>query len=111
MKKFIGWLAIILAILSLAPSIVPGAMSLIGLLVSLFSLILSIFSVEINNRKFFIITLSIVVFGVFLLNGVLRVWEPLPMPGDTRLMVYGVLALIIAGSGIAASQLSMPSEK
>lgn len=111
MKKVIGWLAIILSMVSLAPSIVPGAMSLMGLLLSLFALMLSILSVEINNRKFFNITLAIVVFGVLLVNDALRIWESLTMPVDIKLMVYAVVVLIIAGSGIAVSKLSISSEK
>ncbi|VAW84582.1 hypothetical protein MNBD_GAMMA16-529 [hydrothermal vent metagenome] len=46
MKNAIGWLAIVLAVLSLAPSLVPGAMSIMGLLASLGALIISIFSVS-----------------------------------------------------------------
>ena len=53
MKKVIGWIAVSISVFSLAPSVVPGAMSLMGLLASIFALVLSVFSVEKGKRVYF----------------------------------------------------------
>ena len=105
-KKVIGWFAVSLSILSIAPSIVPGAVSLMGFLLSLLALLLSIFSVEQNSKMYFNTTLSIVVFETLIVNDALRLWESLPMPISTKLAIYAVFTLLVYGSSIAAKRLS-----
>lgn len=95
MATLMGWTAIILAIFSLAPSFVPGALSVIGLLLSLAALIISVFSVKTCGKVFFTTTLGIVAFGVLLVNDGLRLWDPLDLPNDLKLALYG-LAVCVA---------------
>ena len=97
MNNIIGWAAITLAVLSLAPSIVPGAVSIMGLFISVLALIISIFSVTDKSKKYFNITLMIVFAGVFLVNDALRIWEPLPMPMDSKILIYAVFFLVVIG--------------
>ena len=97
MNNIIGWAAITLAVLSLVPSIVPGAVSIMGLFISVLALIISIFSVTDKSKKYFNITLMIVFAGVFLVNDALRIWEPLPMPMDSKILIYAVFFLVVIG--------------
>jgi len=106
MKRVVGWLAILMAAFSLAPSVVPGAMSLMGLGLSLLSLVLSVFSIKKGNKKHFDITLIFVVFGVFLLNDALRLWERLAMPLNVKLAAYGVFFIVVVGCKVVAERLS-----
>lgn len=106
MNHVVGWIAIGLAVLSLAPSIVPGAVSMMGLLMSLGALIISIFSVSSKGGKYFNITLIIVFSGVFLVNDALRVWDPLPMPINAKIAMYGVFSLVVVGCVFLARKLS-----
>lgn len=105
-KHTIGWIAVILAILSLAPSIVPGVMSLIGLMVSLGALVLSISSVGDGKNTYFKVTLSIVIAGLFLVNDALRVWEPLPMSINIKLSLYAIVSFVVLVSIFSANKLS-----
>ena len=104
--KVVGWVAIVLAILSLVPSVVPGAISIMGFLVSLGALVISIFSVSSEGKKHFNITLIIVVVGILLVNDALRVWDPLPMPINAKLIMYGIFFLVVVGSMFFAKKLS-----
>lgn len=106
MKNAIGWLAIVLAVLSLAPSLVPGAMSIMGLLASLGALIISVFSVSHGIKKHFNITLIIVVLGVFFINDALRVWESITIPINVKLTMYSLFGLVVLGSIFYANKLS-----
>jgi len=106
MKNAIGGLAIVLAVLSLAPSFVPGAMSIIGLLISLGALIVSIFSVSHGIRNHFNITLIIVILSAFFINDALRIWESMPMPLHVKLIMYGLFGLVVLMSLFFANRLS-----
>ena len=106
MKRIIGWVSILLAAFSLAPSIVPGAMSLMGFGLSLSSLVLSVFSVGKNSKKYFDITLIFVVFGVFLINDALRLWESLSIPLSVKLTSYAIFVVIVVACKVAAERLS-----
>lgn len=90
-----GWLAIALALFALAPSIVPGAFSVFGLLISLIALIVSVFSVKEKGRKYFTITMIIVIVSVFLVNDGLRIWQPLEMPINMKLVLYGLFCFVV----------------
>lgn len=104
MKSVIGWLAIVLATLSLAPSFVPGAMSLMGLLTSLGALIISLLSITNGKKIYFNITLVIVVTGVLFINDALRVWQPIPMPINVKIAMYGIFGSVVLISLFAASK-------
>jgi len=107
MKNTIGWVAILLAVFSLAPSIVPGAMSLMGLLIALFSLIVSVFSVAQNRKSYFNITLVIVLLGILVANDTLRLWGSLAeAPVQFKLTTYGISFLVIVGCALAANGLN-----
>jgi len=89
MTKIAGWFAIILALLSLAPSAIPGAVSIIGLIISLTALFISLYSVIDSGKKYFYITLLITSFGVFFINDAMRLWNPLA-PVDVRVIFYAI---------------------
>lgn len=90
-----GWLTIALALFALAPSFVPGAFSVFGLLISLVALIVSVFSVKEKGKKYFTITMIIVLISVFLVNDGLRIWQPLEMPSNIKLTLYGIFCFVV----------------
>lgn len=92
-----GWVAVVLALLALAPSFVPGAMSMIGFALSLLALIISLFSLKTAGQRYFRATLVIVVGGVLLVNDGLRVWYPLELPLELKAAMYGLLLLAVIG--------------
>ena len=94
MTKFTGWFAVALALLSLAPSFIPGAISIMGLLLSLLALFISLYSVIDSGKKYFHITLFISTLGALFVNDAMRIWKPLA-PADILLMLYGMFALAI----------------
>ena len=91
----VGWFAIAISVVSLAPSIVPGAVSLIGLLLSIGALMLSLLSIHNGDDLQYRITFVIVVTGILLLNDALRLWNPIPMLVSTRIMLYGMVGAVI----------------
>ena len=105
-KKITGWLAILLALLFLLPSFVPGAMSILAFLASLDVLVVALFSVSRGRRNHFNATLVIVVSGVLFINDGLRLWDPLPMPINFKPTMYGIFFMVVLACVIAASQLS-----
>ncbi len=106
MKRAAGRVAVFVAILSLAPSFVPGAVSVMGLLASLGALVISIFSVNGDSKYHFYITLTIVVLGIFFINDALRVWEPLPMPINAKVTMYGISCSVVMVCTYFANKLS-----
>ncbi len=109
-KKALGWLSILLAILSLAPSFVPGAMSIIGLFVSLVALVISIFSVSYSKNNHYKITLIIVIVGIVFINDALRVWQPLPIPFNIKITLYSIFVLVVLACMFFANKLSNNTE-
>ena len=95
MSMVTGWLAIALALFALALSVVPGAFSVLGLLISLTALIVSVFSVKEIGRKYFTITVIIVLVSVLLVNDGLRIWKPLEMPINMKLALYGLFCFVV----------------
>ncbi len=91
----VGWFAIATSVFSLAPSMAPGAVSLIGLVLSIGALMLSLLSIRDGNDLQYRVTLVIVVLGILLLNDALRLWDPIPMPISTRIMLYGMVSVVI----------------
>ena len=108
MKIIVGWLAMILSAFALAPSIIPGAMSLIGLVASLFALLLSLISVAPNKTGCFKGTLVIVLVGLFLVNDTLRIFGALPdVPSQFKAVAYGMSGLVIVACVVASRRLSL----
>lgn len=107
MTKFTGWFAIILCILSLAPSLVPGAISIMGLALSLVALYISLYSIIDSGKKYFHITLFIVITGVLFVNDAMRLWEPLA-PLNVRMIFYAVFILILLIFIIIAHHFAKP---
>ena len=105
-KKIIGWVSILLAVFSLAPSLVPGAMSVIGLVIGLASVVLSLFSVGNGRRGYFLATAVIVVLGIILANDAVRIVGSLPhIPIEFKLVVYGVSSVVVFGCFVGANKL------
>ena len=108
MKNVIGWSALIFSIFTLAPSLVPGAMSLIGLTASLFALLFSLLSVSPNKRGFFIATLCTVLVGLFLVNDSLRIFGSLPdVPMRFKAVAYGISIVVILACTVISKRLSL----
>ncbi len=105
MGKMAGYLAILLGMLSFAPSIVPGAFSLFGLVLSLVALLVSLFSVRANGRHYFVASRFITVSGILLVNDALRLWRPFDLPVRTKLVMYGASLFVILGGTLAAAKL------
>ncbi|WDE07703.1 hypothetical protein SG34_012875 [Thalassomonas viridans] len=60
--KIVGWLAIFIGMFSLAPSVVPGAMSAIGWFISIFALIVA--SVSVKSGSYFYLKVVTVIYGI-----------------------------------------------
>lgn len=106
MDLLAAWTAIVLVLFSMAISIVPGAVSVMGLIVSMLAVVVSLFSVKRKGRKYFAVTTSLAVIGAFLVNDGLRVWNPLPLPLNIKIGLYGALIFVLAVCWIAASKLN-----
>jgi hypothetical protein len=76
--KILGWFSITLAVLALAPSIVPGAMSVLAYYLSLVALIFSIWTIKSGGVYYFKTTATIVCVGMFIFNDYLRLYSSLP---------------------------------
>lgn len=101
-----GWLAVTLAILSLVPSFVPGAASVIGLLMSLLALPLSLFSIRKRGSHYFRIVLGIVVIGMLLVNDSLRIWATHPIPIGVQAALVALACIIIGACVLVARKLA-----
>ena len=94
MRVVIGVVSIILVVLSLAPNVVPGAMSIIGLGFTLFALVLSVSSIEKGKPLYFNATLALSVFAILVANDTTRVYWA--MPGVSAGFKVGVYLFSIA---------------
>lgn len=98
---YIGWFSIVLAFLALAPSLIPGALSLLAFYLSLVSLIISITTIKSFGIIYFKRTSIIVGFGMLIINDYLRIYGSLP-PQSTwveKMSLYGIY-LIICSIGL-----------
>ncbi|MBU2970413.1 hypothetical protein KO527_13745 [Pseudoalteromonas sp. C2R02] len=97
---YIGWFSIVLAFLALAPSLVPGALSLLAFYLSLVSLIISITTIKSFGIIYFKATSIIVGFGMLIINDYLRIYGSLPQSTWVEKMsLYGIY-LIICSIGL-----------
>ena len=98
MRVIIGVFSIILVVLSLAPNIVPGAMSIIGLGLTLFALVLSVFSVQKGKYLYFNVTLALAVFAILVANDTTRVYWAMPgVSAGFKVGVYLFSLAVIVG--------------
>lgn len=91
-----GWIAIILTIMALWGHWAPGVMSLAGWLMSLGALALSVFSVPEAGKTFFNVTLTLTLFGIFLLNWQLGLWDYTTAKINAGIPFYIVTVLVVA---------------
>ena len=84
----IGWFTVILAVLALFPSLMPGAVSLFGLLLSLIALLLSTLSVKKGTTVFFKITMVTTAIVILLVNDTLRLWGAIETPILIKVFLY-----------------------
>lgn len=101
----VGWIAVILALIALLPSIVPGAMSIVGLVFSLAALILSVGSVRNHSMAYVHATLILVIVGIVFLNDGLRLADPQPMPVQFKFSLYGLVLVVVIGCWYVAKNI------
>jgi hypothetical protein len=70
------------------------------------ALIISLLSITKGKKIYFNITLIIIVTGVLFINDALRVWQPLPMPINAKITMYGIFGLVVLISLFAAKEIS-----
>ena len=107
MRVIIGVISVVLAMLSLAPNIVPGAMSIIGLGFTLLALVLSVFSVEKGRLLYFNITLFLSAVGILVVNDTVRVYGAIPgVSVGFKVGVYLFSLVVIVGCVYSVKRLS-----
>jgi hypothetical protein len=98
-------MSIVVATLVLAPSVVPGAMSILASFIALLALITSIITIKSGNVFYFKITAIISAIGIFIVNDGLRLYGSLPQtPLLYKLSVYGVFIIICALASLYAKK-------
>jgi len=111
-KIITGWIATMLAILSILPSLIPGVLSLIGLVTALISLLLSLISVSSSSKLYFQICLSLVIVNILLLNDSFRLVGSLPeIPMIFKVVAYGISSIIVLGCYITVNKIYSAAEK
>lgn len=89
--KILGWTSILIAALSLIPSAVPGAMSVMASYIALFMFITSIITIKSGRDFYFNITAILTAIGIFIVNDGLRIYGSLPhTPLGYKLAVYSL---------------------
>jgi hypothetical protein len=94
-----------LALFAMVIGIVPGAVSLMGLAISMSAVLVSLFSIKKSRKKYFGVTIAIALASTFLVNAALRIWDPLPMPLDFKIGLYGIVLLVLGGCSLIAYRL------
>jgi hypothetical protein len=93
--KLVGSISIVVSLLVLAPSVVPGSMSILASYIALLALLSSIFTIKSGNVFYFKTTTIISAIGIFIVNDGLRLYGALPqIPWSYRLSTYGVFIII-----------------
>ena len=72
--KILGWFSIVITILALAPSFVPGAMSLFAFYLSLVMLVTSIATIKRTGDFYFKTTAIVVCVGMLIINDYIRLF-------------------------------------
>ncbi|GAA4094828.1 hypothetical protein [Zhongshania borealis] len=76
--KILGWVSIVVSILILAPSFVPGAISILASYIALLAILASIITIKSGSILYFKITASISAVNIFVVNDGLRIYGSLP---------------------------------
>ncbi|PID47310.1 MAG: hypothetical protein CSB47_00800 [Proteobacteria bacterium] len=93
--KVLGWVAIIVSVLLLIPSVVPGAVSVIASWLAFLILLVSILTIQSGNFFYFKVTATISAIGLFIANDSLRLYGALPgVPWVYKLTCYGAFIVI-----------------
>lgn len=103
--KILGWLSIIISTLLLAPSFVPGTMSILASYIALFTLIASIFTVKSGNAFYFKTIAIITAINIFIINDGLRLYGSLPQfTWQNKLSIYGIFLTVCVLAAVYAKK-------
>ena len=95
--KIFGWCLIFIAVLAVALSIVPGAMSIIALFISFAVLIFPIFTIKTGDLFYFKIIAILTAFNIFIANDGVRIYGSLPqILWQHKLIIYCAFIAIYA---------------
>lgn len=86
-----------MAVFALVPSLIPGAMSIIGCFISLAALILAVGSVRHHSLSYVHATLLLVLVGMFVINDGLRLASFKNMPLHFKFFLYGLALVVVVG--------------
>tara|TARA_R110002153_G_scaffold6556_28_gene30191 strand:- start:6228 stop:6569 length:342 start_codon:yes stop_codon:yes gene_type:complete len=93
--KILGWISIVVSILILAPSFVPGAMSFLASYIALLTILVSITTIKSGCTFYFKTTAIISAVNVFVVNDGLRLYGSLPqISWSYKITVYCVFITI-----------------
>jgi heme O synthase-like polyprenyltransferase len=93
---YLGRCFVFLSFLLLAPSIVPGAISVLAVYLSLFILMLCITTIKFHGSKYFKLTLRVTGLGIFLLSDCFRLYGNDSGIGWTeKLFFYAIYCIIV----------------
>lgn len=95
--KVLGWMCIIIEVLVLAPSFVPGAMSALASFITLLMLAISINTIKAGNLFYFRVTAIISGINIFIVNDSLRLYGSLPQVSWAfQVILYSIFIAICA---------------
>lgn len=98
--KILGWVAVIIGILAIGPSLVPGSISVIGLYISILSLIMAMVSVKSGSYLYLKIVTVVYVLGVLLFNDGSRLFFANPnMTLEYKGYIYSILTVFLIAVG------------
>ena len=93
--KVLGWMCILIEVIILAPSIVPGAMSALASIITLLILVISIVTIKTGNLFYFKVTAVISGISIFIVNDSLRLYGSLPqVPWEFQVGFYSLFIII-----------------
>ena len=98
--KVLGRMCILIEIIVLAPSIVPGVMSALASFITLLILVISIVTIKTGNIFYFKVTAVISGISLFIVNDSLRLYGSLPQVSWEYQVSYYSLFIIICGLAI-----------
>jgi hypothetical protein len=93
--KVLGWMCILIEVMLLAPSIVPGAMSAVASFIAILILVISIVTIKTGNLFYFKFTAVISGISIFIVNDSLRLYGSLPqVPWEYQVSFYSLFIII-----------------
>ena len=95
--KILGWISIVVSLFILAPSFVPGAMSILASYIALLALLTSIVTIKNGNLFYFKTTAIVSAINIFIVNDGLRLYGSLPqIAWFYKISVYSIFITICA---------------